>query len=321
LATLFPVGGAPPRFDPGLDLADIIVNFILFVPLGLVVARGEGRWTRAVLIAIAASGTIELLQGLVVPGRRGSPVDLSLNLLGALAGYYAFRGPWITAAVPLLAWLFTGPLLAPSPPETPVWWGQISHHFGGTEPFTGRILAARFLGRAVPDDALPETPDLVERARREGFVLEVDLIAGLPVETRAHLAGVSDGQGHTIISLEQAGSDLLLQWQSRAAGIGLRPARAVLPGAFAGAGPGDTVVVRAVVDAKAAHLESGFHRARTSRTVRLLPPEGWRSFYALPRPHTGSEHALTGVWSAAALIPALILFLRLRSAKRRRLSY
>jgi hypothetical protein len=272
-------------------------------------------------MAIAASGTIELLQGFVVPGRRGSPADLALNVLGAIAGFHAFRARWIVAALALLAWLLSGPALAPCPPETPAWWGQISHHFGGTEPFTGRILTARVHGQAIPDNAMPETPVLVERARREGFVVEVDLIVGLPADTRAHLAGISDGQGHTIISLEQAGEDLLVQWHSRASCAGLRPARTLLPGAFSGTGPGDTVRVRAGVDARAARLQSTSPHALKTRTLRLLPPAGWRSFYALPRPRSTAELGLTALWIAAAALVARVLFLRLRSAKRRPLSY
>ena len=281
----------------------------------------KGRWTHAIAISLVAAASIELLQGFVIPGRRGSPSDLALNVLGAFCGFHASRALWIAAAVPLLAWLLSGPMLAPCPPETPLWWGQLSHHFGGTEPFTGRILTARFQGRAIPDDAIPETPGVIDRARREGFVLEVDLVAGAPVATRAHLAGVSDGRGNTIIAVEQSGEDLLVQWHSRAACIGFRPARALLPGVFAGTVPGDTMTVRAAVDAKAARLLARTRRGEETGTLRLLPPAGWRSLHAGPRARPRSDLAFTVLWNAAAATLGLFLFLRLRSLKRRPVSY
>src|SRR5258706_9166439 len=85
-ATLIPLGHVPPRFFWGFDWSDLLINVVLYLPLGVVLALEEVSPLGIALIAIGFSGAIELAQGLVIAGRRGSPVDVATNFLGAMAG-------------------------------------------------------------------------------------------------------------------------------------------------------------------------------------------------------------------------------------------
>jgi hypothetical protein len=90
------------RFDAGF-LRDIIINFIGFIPLGLVliatfVKAGSVFRQHAVLIAVGlcftVSLTIEILQAWI-PSRNSDFLDLILNTLGGFAGamiYYKAVG-------------------------------------------------------------------------------------------------------------------------------------------------------------------------------------------------------------------------------------
>jgi glycopeptide antibiotics resistance protein len=110
LLTIVPVGQArPPQpiaFVPFLDAAqritdgfssvpneaaDIVLNVILFVPLGVFIAlRWGSRWrTLTILAAAALSIGIELGQALEGVGRFSSATDVVTNTAGAALGFVA----------------------------------------------------------------------------------------------------------------------------------------------------------------------------------------------------------------------------------------
>jgi glycopeptide antibiotics resistance protein len=138
----------PPRFFWGFDWSDLLVNLCLYLPLGLLLARAELAPFGIAMIALLCSGSIELLQATMIPGRR-SAVDLAVNFLGAMAGVACYlaalrvqasrtREAFAMAAaalgLPMVIWAVSGLLLAPRPPDTLVWWGQWAHLFAGRCP-------------------------------------------------------------------------------------------------------------------------------------------------------------------------------------------
>jgi hypothetical protein len=315
LATLIPIGAAPPRFDAQVDIADAIVNLALFLPIGLLLERNGWRKSRGILLVVACSIAIEILQGFFVPGRRGSALDVGFNLAGAVAGLHWRRTPPAVPALLLLLWLGSGALLRPSAPETPIWWGQWSHAFAGTVPFQGSILSVRLLGHPVPDGPIDSTGLLVTQAGSDGLSLDVDLLTGKHSNGVTHIAGVSDGEGHVIIALEQSGSDLILAWRSLGATLGLRPPRALFPGFFPPE-EGVRLRLRADVTTGSASVTVEPPVPAVMRKLRFTPMSGWRSFVAIPSPRPEWPLLMTALWTAlAAGLAAISVLLALRKRK------
>ena len=83
------------RSDDGTDWMtflrfEFVENLLLFVPVGLslVVVTGRRRWWLALAVAIAASGSIEFVQGMTAD-RVSDPRDIAANSIGAAAGVAA----------------------------------------------------------------------------------------------------------------------------------------------------------------------------------------------------------------------------------------
>jgi len=61
-------------------------NVLLFVPMGILLTLLLGRAWIAMLLGIAASATIEIVQTLFLPGRTGSIADVVVNTAGCVIG-------------------------------------------------------------------------------------------------------------------------------------------------------------------------------------------------------------------------------------------
>jgi VanZ family protein len=335
LATLVPLGEAPPRFFWGFEWSDVLVNLVLYLPLGVVLGRDKLSPLAVAGIALGLSGAIELLQGLAIPGRRGGQVDVATNFLGAMAGLACYRvllrpdrirtrsmiaGAAALALLPVLGWLLSGPLLAPLPPETRRWWGQWAHQFTETEPFRGSILAVTLMGHEVLDDQIDSTASLLALARREPLRLEVTLVSGGTTDGVTHLAGVSDGEGRGIIALEQQGDDLLLGWRSRGAALGLRGPSMGFPGILRGPA-GERVTISAEVGRWAARIEvtgrgaEGQRGRGALRVLRWLTPlTGWRNLIPARDLSPLAQRLFDVVWTLG-LVAYLLVAGRLLRAK------
>jgi hypothetical protein len=309
IVTLVPLGSAPPTFAWKFSLSDLLINLALFFPLGLFRSRGSPPW-RILGLALAVSATIELLQGALIPGRRGSVLDLASNLAGAAAGILWWEIPAALLVLPAMAWLGSGLLLAPSPPRTPTWWGQWAHHFTGTVPFEGRILAVRLGGLEVPDGSIPETPALFREVDRDGPRLELELIGGPATAGKSHVAGVADGTGHPVIAVEQFGPDLLLTWHSLGASLGLRTPTM----AFSGLAPppGSRATLQARVTRGGTVLRLMAPGLDLDRRRGHYPWTGWRSLVGAPGSTPAGERLVTLAWSGAFVGYLVLLLLRLR---------
>lgn len=315
LTTLVPLGLAPPRLGNRLDPADILVNLALYFPLGALLGLERKPWTRIALWALLVSGPIEMLQGTVISGRRGSLVDVAANVSGALLGRTWLGAPLALLATPVVAWLASGPALRPHPPTSSQWWGQWAHHFEGTEPFQGSILDVRLLSRPAPDGPLDSTTTLIREARRDGLTLEVRLLAGGITRSLTHLAGVSDGADHVVISIEQTGDRLQLSWNSLGASVGLRRPRFNVEGALAAA-RGQPLTIRAEVIGSHATVRVEGSGGRVEETLRLTPIAGWRSLIPTRGFPSTVQHLLGLLWTLGCFGYA-VLAIRLVVSRRR----
>jgi VanZ family protein len=329
LATLVPLGAAPPRLTWHFEWSDFLVNLCLYLPLGALLTREEVRPTRIALLALLLSGSVELLQATAIAGRRGSPADVLSNVAGALAGFGLFRAALrvrdsrgrtgyaaaiALAALPVVFWLVSGALLAPWPPGIRDWYGQWAHHFEGTEPFHGSLLAVDFLGRPIPDHWLGPNEAWIAAARRGPLSLDVTLLSGGTTEGITHLASVANGEGGFVIGLSQVGDDLFLAWWSRGTALGLRFPQLGLPGAVR-APKGERLTIHAAVTATRASVSVQRDSDIQSFSRRLTPFTGWRTLLPSRELSPEAQRLLDVVWTLA-LAGYLLFALRILRALR-----
>lgn len=93
LVTLMPrAENTAPRFDWRLtsnprELAESILNVVLFLPFGAALRWLRLRFVWAILLGFALSLAVEILQRHVIPGREGELQDLITNTIGATLGW------------------------------------------------------------------------------------------------------------------------------------------------------------------------------------------------------------------------------------------
>jgi glycopeptide antibiotics resistance protein len=70
------------------NLVEVTANVALFVPLGALAMMWSEhrRWLHAVLLGLAVSGAVELMQDVFRPGRTASWVDVLANTVGTALG-------------------------------------------------------------------------------------------------------------------------------------------------------------------------------------------------------------------------------------------
>ena len=312
LATLVPMGAATPRFNSRIEIPDVVVNLALYFPLGFLLAGQRWSSRRVALFAALLSAAIELLQGTLIAGRRGSLVDVVVNTGGAALGAYGFgeagrvlarlhRGTLAALlSVPVLGWLGSGVLLSPFPRAMPRYYSLWAHQFAGTEPFHGTLLSVRFQGREVPDGYLAGAPELRADARRTGLRLELRLRSDGPTPGVTHLASIGDLQDGSIIGVDQVESDLMLYWESRGSRLGLRPPRLTLPGA-ARARRGEQLSIEGRVTGTFARLSVTDSGGTRSWGQSLTPLTGWRSFIPSRELSARDQRLFDLIWTLALL--------------------
>jgi hypothetical protein len=224
---------------------DILLNVILFLPLGL--CLGHSRQPRtALLLSFAVSSGIELLQWHAIAGRQASLLDVAANVSGAALGI--LLGPqlkswvWPTAgtarrlaAACTLAWLLqcmvVGWGMRADVPPTRRYWGQWAHVFPTTEPFRGVVLGLVVNDMPIPDDSIAATIDLQSTMRERGILLKARLVNGGSVAGRAQIAALADGRGNLLAGASQEGCRYRFTVRARAESMGFNGPSVSAPGA------------------------------------------------------------------------------------------
>lgn len=263
----------PTAPNPGLPAAciicgtlggvDLILNIVLFLPLGMGLRWLTGSWKVTALAGLMTTVFIESLQWQLIPGRDASLGDILANTAGTLLGaWLGAAGPgWLTrsgaaarrpgAAAGVLAAMtiaISGWALRPAPPSqrTQVQWAPIRPN---TVPFLGRLQALVING--VATRTLQRVP--------AGWVAVVDF----PLEVRVEVTGITPVAGRAIVTrsanaveegyyLGQWGDVLVFRTSTNASRMRLRSPLFGLQRAFdstvtgdAGAGGSTTMVASA----------------------------------------------------------------------------
>jgi hypothetical protein len=294
-------------------LADVLLNVLLFAPLGAALARGGGGRFRPVVIGGLVSLTVELLQ-IGIAGRDASPGDLVVNTLGAALGVWVVRtaGVWFDppprraagfSAASLGGALGTlalgGWLLSPSWPET-VYYGQWTPAFDNLEHYGGRVVDAAVGDLALPSRRL-ENSDAVREALAGGVELRVDAIAGPPPAGLAPIFNIYDDRQREILFIGAYFDDLVLRYRTRSAEVRLDRPELRWIGGLKGVAEGDPLRLRLRRSEDGYCLEvNGVEHCPPGYTVRDV----WGVLYFVESEAAELRDLLGLVWLVVLFAPA-----------------
>lgn len=235
LATLLPAWDRPKPdvaitcvLCGGLGGPDLILNVVLFVPIGLALAALGARPGRALLIGFALSLAIEIIQ-LVLPGRSTTLRDVLCNATGALLGAILAErlAGWLapsrattlrlvgatTAAVATVA--LSGWLMVYAVAEAP-YYGHWSPEQAHLEHWSGRLSKAALDGIVVPNWDVAE-PERLRREILDGFTLEIAGTGGARTTKLGGVLNLSDAAMDEVFLVGLEGDDLLVRVRRRGA--------------------------------------------------------------------------------------------------------
>ena len=310
--TLSPSGsGPPPSAASGYLATDVVLNILLFTPLGVGLALLGIRPWAAIALGLLASTSIELAQLWVIPGRLASVHDVVTNTLGtALAvmatTHWATRRIWWNALAPwalgitTLAWMAGAFLVRPSTPNPGRWYPQWAHDIGGWQ-FTGTILSMSLQGMPLDNGHFDETERLRESlGGTDTLRLAVTFRSGPGRGGRGQIVGLITGDHEELVGVWQRGSSIRARIRLRVSDAMLRNPWVVVEDALPEK-PGDTVTV--LVDATRHQIRLRVIRDGVTRehTLRLAPELFWSAFF--PFDFAGSRRTLW--WPLVPAAPSL----------------
>ena len=261
--TLAPVPaaiGAPPtpfRFFGTRGLADALNNILLFLPLGLVLARVHGGARRPIVLAAVLSVIVEVAQ-IGIPGRFSSPSDILFNTLGATFGVALVRRSQLlltparrarrimgvaVLAVALVVLIGGASLFRLSVPADTVLLGRRTAAYEHIPPYQGVVLEAR-VGDVVPRATWAHDLDVIRPLLLAGAPLHVAFTAAPVSDGVSSIFYIADNRPRAIVHLAADGTDLIFRYETLASTVGLDDPDVRVTGALAGARAGDTVTVK-----------------------------------------------------------------------------
>jgi hypothetical protein len=222
---------------------DIVLNVLLYAPIGAGLALRRHAPRHIALIAFAMAAVIETLQVSVIPGRFASISDVIANTGGALLGAAAARhrgallAPppslsrvlavvagalalailhftmWAQREVPEPAALLT--LWRPSPAQDR---GDSAH----ADTTTSRITYVTFEGRRHLGQIRLPSNDLAQRADRSGYQLEMGFIPAAKQGDEDPAFELRDPRGRRLLRVRQDGRHVAADLATRARVLRLR---------------------------------------------------------------------------------------------------
>jgi len=295
---------------------DLLLNILLFVPLGAALGLYGTRFRSAAFFALACTCLIEALQFFAVPGRYASARDIMANFSGALVGY-ALARHWqilvvpnhraarILATMSAILWLgtqaFTAWALGIWPPPEP-WWAQLRPaHDDYPAVFTDQIVGVsvgsiqiRHNDELSSDDADAIREQLLSGAPFRVVVSDVESARG-----EAPIAIISAGPVYDVAWWAQDERDAVLSVTVRGTLLGLRTPSIRLADVFPIA-RGDTVALAGSYSHGWYELQAESKSGVRHRALSASPSWGWA--FLLPFPlwtFASTVFWLTGLYLAA----------------------
>jgi len=308
-----------------LGTIDVIMNVLLFAPLGAVLYHVGLSRRNMVLLGFGISLIIELLQMTVLPGRDASLSDLITNTSGVLLG------GWLASAVStwlwpspktsrllcyssLLSWIgltfLTAWALAPATLDRELY-GQWAPELGGFHQFAGTVIEARAAGEPLPDGPFEDESKIREAMSLGTAELESTIRLGLAPSRLAPITTVVDGRQRILILLGQAGDDLVFAGLTRSSKIRLRTPAINLPGSLANHTVG-VIHAGGRLDRRSLSAWVTTGDERRTQSLSLSPNWSWVLFFPFDIVLGERTPLLTGLWLVVLLLPISYWTLRSR---------
>jgi VanZ family protein len=294
---------------------DVLLNILLFVPLGFGLRLAGVRAWRVVAIAAGASACIELAQLGLIAGRDSSVRDWAANTAGAAVGC-ALAASWRRLLLPtddearrlrvaaaagfLVATTAACALLAPGFLPT-TWYGQWAREGVFPATFTGRVSSVRLDDLPLPDRDFDDSDRVRSELGRSRWTLAIDAAVGTPTPAMSSIFSIFDGQEREMLVVGQDGTDLVARFRTAASNAGFRSPTIVLPAAL-DCPAGEPLSITLAYDRGAVSLSAG---PRAARSERLTPGPAWGWTLAAPfEARVGGARAAWGMaWLSAWLFP------------------
>lgn len=209
--------------------ADLVLNVVLFTPLGLALGFLGVRWSRAAMVGGSLALAIEIAQS-VIPGRAPTWRDVAMNGAGAAVGAQMVGtlpalvrlaaqpalGPAAAAVGVVIAagtvW-GTGWLLAPAVKPSP-WFGLLAPRLAVLEHWEGRVDTVRVGSERIVTGALTNQ-DAVRAAVAARAPLRIVGTAGPAPAGLAPVLMLADDVQEEMLLVGQDGDDLIVRERRR----------------------------------------------------------------------------------------------------------
>ena len=335
-ATLLPTGAPIARrvgtlcvgWCDDTRLADLVLNVLLFVPLGFAGRLVGFRSHRVIIAGAAFSLGIELLQWRAIAGRDASVLDLFANSLGTAIGVlFAAHAalllrPSCRAAARLVLlgtvlWSsaqFTGAWAVRPAPTSKPYWGQRAPQLAEPLPYGGEVLAARVNGDELPSNRLAHD-DAIRESLQQGLLrLDVQVRPDRLTRLSSTIVRIADEDQREILRLGQRRGDIVFSMRLNVTRLRLRTPSVTLASAF-GTTPATPSSEAAVsVDVRDGLVRLASTREGGSRNVQLAlsPALAWTFFVPWNYSLGPSGLVFTWLWLAAPLLPVGYWMMQLR---------
>jgi VanZ family protein len=302
---------------------DILLNTLLFVPLGIALCLTGLSLRKAVLICLVVSLSIEIAQVFVVRGRDSTLSDLLTNTSGGAIGFLSARTApaWLApshkgaasltamwGAIWLLIQIVSSYSFSPSLPLSQ-YFGQSAHQFGARSMFHGQVTSARIGTIPIPNGPFADSRSIRQLLLNGTPIIAVVRLAE-PTPYFASIIRVADDRQQGIASIAEQGDQLVFSIRTGASNLRLREPAYGLPGMFAAARPTsdsatETFVISAGFDDGAVQIVAQTRSAH--RQLNLSPRAAQAWSLVLPfHGHLesgGLERVATLLWTSVLLLP------------------
>ncbi len=296
--------------------ADVVLNLLLFTPLGTGLRWLGWSWRRVVMLSASLSFTVEFLQYFVVAGRDASLSDLLTNTTGAaIAAAIAPRigrllGPDRTLARRLFLgsvalWLgvltLSAMVMMPWVPSGRLR-NDCTRSFGKDDTFSGKARSVVLNGVLLPcDGELPGALPMREALGRGEATLDVVAISGSPTGRRSLIHAVRVPRGFLVV-LAQEGRSAAFNAPTLAPRLGLHSPILRLPEAFPPE-EGIPVELHAGIHDRRMWMSSSHSGSRRRVELALSPSHGWSAILPWGIQMGWPLRLVTAFWIGGLILP------------------
>ncbi|MEO7964207.1 MAG: VanZ family protein [Gemmatimonadaceae bacterium] len=293
---------------------DVVLNVVLFIPLGAALVAAGWSVRRAALACFLFSLCVESLQFRIVTGRDTSLSDLTTNSFGGFLGaWLAMSWRWwllptarvarrftlVAAAAALAVLALTVAALRPTVPEPP-YYGQYAPLRLTEVQFDGVVHSLTVGGVDIPYSIVDSAEALRDSLTRGRVWARADITTRSFPGRRSDIVRVG-ARPEGIVALSQRQHDLLYRTRLRASDWKLRVPTVVMRGAFPKRS--QRYIIEGALGERGWHMQSRAPDALREFDVPFSALIGWSFFLPFEFPLDERRPFLNALWGAALMLP------------------